>query len=669
MADSGAVMTDEMGNVTTGTHSGASLATAPIPTAAGAHLYDGASDSSYDQIADLSTSSYTTLLWAVLDDTATGYMKLYSGGLGVWPFDTGHGLETDGSQFLHTIGLGGEANTNQGMGAVSKGVPIRFALVNDNGTIRSYRNGVQVAGPNALSYVPASVSTELQFGARDSGLYFKGLIWDVVLFDRALTPSEVAEDYEKGASFVTIETTDEPNTIVQGAPAGSTFWFEPGVHRMTTAITPREGDSFHGGAGAVLSGAKVLSSWAVDGDTWKATGQTQQGSVTAHSCAVGYPLCNRPEELFIDDVRMLHVASIGAVTTGTWHFDYDNDTIYIGDDPSGKTVETSFVNHAIWGNADNVTVKNLTVEKFANAAQTGAIWSERSGGDGGNWLVEGCTVRLNHGVGIRVGYGAVVKGNTVTRNGQMGVASVGGTGTLFEDNEISYNNEAGYDYGWEGGGSKFVGTDGLILRGNFVHHNYGPGLWCDIDNINTLYEDNIVEDNAHNGIFHEISYDAIIRNNVVNRNGLDVGTSSYGWVYGAGIFVSNSPNVEVYGNTVEGNLNGITAVNQNRGTGAYGAYELKNLYVHDNTVHMQWNPDHYNYDSPPLGYRSKSGVARDTDYDPFEPEANNVFENNDYIVDADTSASWFAWANGERNWTQWTTTYGQDAGGSITLDD
>ena len=51
----------------------------------------------------------------------------------------------------------------------------------------------------------------------------------------------------------------------------------------------------------------------------------------------------------------------------------------------------------------------------------------------------------------------------------------------------------------------------------------------------------------NDGIKHEISYDAIIRNNIVAGNG----GSFDEWLWGSQILVQNSSNVEVYGNFVE----------------------------------------------------------------------------------------------------------------------
>ena len=66
---------------------------------------------------------------------------------------------------------------------------------------------------------------------------------------------------------------------------------------------------------------------------------------------------------------------------------------------------------------------------------------------------------------------------------------------MLENSELSYNNTAGYNWGWEAGGTKWTHTDGLIVRNNYVHDNYGNGLWTDGSNINIVYEGNVVEDN------------------------------------------------------------------------------------------------------------------------------------------------------------------------------
>jgi parallel beta-helix repeat protein len=376
------------------------------------------------------------------------------------------------------------------------------------------------------------------------------------------------------------------------------------------------------------------------GTFWVASGQTQQGQ-THGVCQAQYPRCSSPEEFFIDDVPLTHVSSLAQVRPGTWYFDYGNDRIYFADDPNGRRVETSVTSVAFEPTADNVTISNLRIEKYSNIAQQGVIDGRGRSG----WVVTGNDVRLNHGVGIRVGSRSVVRQNKVRNNGQMGVEA-GGDGVLIDGNEIANNNRAGFEVLWEGGGTKFVGTTNLTVRGNFVHHNLGPGLWTDIDNIYTVYENNTVEDNAWMGILHEISYKATIRNNTVRRNGF----AHPNWVWGGGIVVSSSSDVEVSGNVLDGNADGIGVVQQNRGSGAYGPYQVWNLWVHDNTVK---NTDGW------------TGLVQDVGDRSVFTSRNNWFNSNSYVLDG--SSRHFTWMDGELSHTQWRD-YGLDPAGSFTMN-
>jgi parallel beta-helix repeat protein len=310
----------------------------------------------------------------------------------------------------------------------------------------------------------------------------------------------------------------------------------------------------------------------------------------------------------------------------------------MGDNPTGRTVETSVTMRAFEGSARNVTISNLTIEKYANPAQQGAVFGYSSQG----WVVANNVVRWNHGGGIQIGHGMQVLRNIVTANGQLGISGTGND-VLIEENEISFNNGSGFDYYWEAGGSKWVKTDRLIVRRNFSHHNRGFGLWTDIDNINTLYEGNRVEDNDLAGIFHEISYRATIRGNTSRRNGGAAG----GGGYGAGILTSSSSDVEIVGNTVADNPHGIWGVQENRGSGAFGVYRLVNLYVHDNTVTMA---------------QGFTGLLQYINSNDVFTAHNNRFTNNTYYLGP--NARYFRWMNGDRTDAEWQA-YNQDVDGQF----
>jgi hypothetical protein len=435
---------------------------------------------------------------------------------------------------------------------------------------------------------------------------------------------------------------------VDSHPAGTEFIIKAGVHRHQM-VRPRDGNSFIGQPGAVLSGAKVLDTFVREGQYWVATGQTQQGQV--HGLCRSNPDgtrpegCRYPEDLFIDDKALFQVTTFEEIEPGKWLFDYLNDRIYFVDEPVGKKVETSTTTFAFYGDARNVTIQGLVIEKYANPAQHGAIHGMV--GSGGSlsdgWSVVNNVIRLNHGAGIRTGNRMRVLRNRVIGQGQIGIVG-SGEDVLIEENEIAFNNGQRFSTGWEAGGTKWLRTRNLIVRGNHAHSNHGPGLWTDISNIYTTYEFNLVEDNENAGIFHEESYDAVIRNNHVRRNGF----ADTRWLWGSGILIMSSPNVEIYANIVEDNGGGIGALQQNRGTGDHGPHKLRNLWVHGNIVRYQ------------VGY---SGVARDDgDDDVFSTIGNNRFDQNEYYIE-DTNRSRFAW-NGNRTWVGWRS-FGQDLNGSV----
>jgi len=431
---------------------------------------------------------------------------------------------------------------------------------------------------------------------------------------------------------------------VNSYPSGTTFTLKPGIYRMQQ-ISPKASMTFIGEAGAILNGSRLLTTFTKQGSYWVASGQTQQGARTGDGyCMSDSPRCAYPEQLFINNKMLKHVASLAAVTPGTWFFDYPNDKIYFADDPSGKIVETSVTSYAFYSSASGVTIRGLVVEKYASPAQVGAI-----GGQGGtpHWVIQDNEVRWNHGSGIRTGAGMQVIDNNVHHQGQIGI---GGSGDdmLVQGNEIAYNNVAGFGTHWEAGATKFSRTDGLIVRGNFSHHNHGAGLWTDIDNINTLYENNRVEDNDWRGIYHEISYKVVIRNNIIQRNGFNLPLERAFPVDGAGILIHDSQNAEIYGNTIANNFNGIGGIESDRGSGAYGVHNLINLNVHDNVV------------TQPTG--RAAGAVQVVGSNAVFTKQNNRFTHNTYDLGA--NPRYFRWMNGDCTTSEWKG-YGLDVTGTF----
>jgi parallel beta-helix repeat protein len=466
-----------------------------------------------------------------------------------------------------------------------------------------------------------------------SGYRFRWWLWLVVLL--VGTPARAQVEIPVGQAW---------QPIIDAHPAGTTFLIKAGVHRGQQ-VRPRTGDTFLGERrGGILvsiwSGARVLSGWQRDGSAWFVGGQTQEGRHVngAGICWSTHPRCDRPEDLFFDNVMRRHVDARAAVAPGTWFFDYAADRIYVGDDPNGHHVETSVLPYVFQSypyGVTNVTIDSLIIEKFATPSGEGAVNLGHSAAGSVEWMIRNSRVRWNHGGGIQTDAMTYAIGNDVHHNCGSGMVGAGWD-IVIEGNEISYNNIAagaaivswsvngsnatcGYNAYWSAGGSKWVYTTNLVVRGNRVHHNDGNGLWTDINNRYTLYEGNVVFENAGTGIFHEISYDATIRKNTVKRNGL--ARDFPWWTSGAGIQVASSPNVEIYENVVEDNAQAITGLNDHRGAGIYGPWSLTNMLVRDNVVR---------YTSPPAAGWGQQGVVETQGVEAFTVASNNRYEQNTY---------------------------------------
>jgi|GEM_PF-1293923 len=268
---------------------------------------------------------------------------------------------------------------------------------------------------------------------------------------------------------------------------------------------------------------------------------------------------------------------------GTWHqqsvvpkdgmtFAGEAGAILDGDNTTVK---------AFSGTASRVTIRNLVVQNYNTPLQAGAIQGDWTASL--HWLVEYCEIRTNHAAGLYATDSMIARNNYIHHNGQIGILGKG-NGALFTGNEVSYNNTGGNDPDWEAGGMKFLYSTGLRFADNYVHDNYGPGIWFDGYNNGNLIEGNRVVHNQDAGIFYEISYNAVIRNNTVTGNG------GNGSIARAGILVSASSGVEVYGNTLSDNSNGVIGLQANRGTAPAqydaGPLVVQNLYVHDNLISM-----------------------------------------------------------------------------------
>jgi len=182
-----------------------------------------------------------------------------------------------------------------------------------------------------------------------------------------------------------------------------------------------------------------------------------------------------------------------------------------------------------------------------------------------------------------------ILGGHYNDNDQLGIGGNAATGIVLDGLDSDPNTIDGPELArnhtlhasclWEGGGMKWdVGQ--VTIRNAYVHDNDCRGLWADINAHDALIENNVVDHNRTEGIAYEISHGAVIRDNQVYDNGY----GADGWYWDGGITLAASFDVEVYGNRLSGNYNGITGVQQDRPDSTPPAHLLDHVHVHDNLI-------------------------------------------------------------------------------------
>lgn len=590
--------------------------------------------------------STTSKAWDTWDDDAGGNWRVYGGG---WDYDT-TAPQPDPPENRPPIAVLDNFSTDEDTQLTFNGSnllsndsdPDGDNLSLDSVASASNMGGTITRSSSTYTFTPKSGTT-----GTDKFLY-------VVADDAGNTSIGTVEvDIQADAPSgydVTVRPGDNVQQLIDSNSGSTSFYFTSGTYRRFS-VEPKTGNVFVGASGAVLTGSKVLTNWKQDGSRWYVSGQTQGSSNKSEGdswgrCESGYDHCVFPEDVFINGNTLWQVSSKSAVGPGKFYFDYSNDRIYIGENPSGKTVETSVEPHAFYGNSFNVTIRNFEIRQYANPGRQGAINPRfgRAGSSGGNWTVANNEIHHNHGWGIKIEHDFTIRGNWIHHNGQGGIGGVGDD-LLIENNQISRNCILGFKcFGFEGGALKINDSTNAMIRGNNVHDNWGHGLHFDIASRNITFENNIVKDNEGVGIHYEISYDAVIRNNTITGNGYRR-DGSWG---DPGIMVLSSRDVEVYGNEVRDNFLGILARQDSR-----TSVGVRNLYVHDNLVEMDGD--------------AKSGLALSgTSNTSYYTSYNNRFRNNDYIIHGSSSKKVFKWLGGDKSASQWKDA-GQDTGGSFTF--
>ena len=269
----------------------------------------------------------------------------------------------------------------------------------------------------------------------------------------------------------------------------TTYWFAPGVHTLGSGefsqIQPREGDTFIGAPGAILSGqGQNDSAFAMDAPNVTIeyltiqdfTPPGSQGAVN-HDSGRGWTISHNTIQNNSPGAALIlgsdNTATFNCLTrNGEYGFNAEGD----GDGHSTLT-----------GGPDNITLSNNEIS-FNDTCNFDA-WSP----------------------------------NPVPAS--MRPSNCGGAGE-------------GDGCGCSGAG-KFWEVDNATVNSNYVHDNFNVGLWADTNDNGFTFKGNYIKDNWSIGLQYELSYNADIEDNTFIGNAIGAGPTNPGFPEGA-IYLSEA---------------------------------------------------------------------------------------------------------------------------------
>lgn len=465
---------------------------------------------------------------------------------------------------------------------------------------------------------------------------------------------------------------DNAQTVLNTAPTGAAILFKPGDHAVD-ALAPKNGQRLVGQTGTRFIGSSNFSgnSWTSDGSGHWYTAVTlpDYTESTAVQCEMSASNpCRKREQVWLDGAHLTRVMTLGELTAGGFYQDYAADRVYLGVDPTGHDVRMASKAHAVSTTATGVRITGIEVLHYATPSQLGALYLR---GDGAE--VDHCVIHATHAIGIFLdgADSALIHDNEIHHCGQLGIGSHASHGAQFARNWLHHNNTDGYrPDDWESGDIKITYSDSVIVEDNTCEDSRGLGIWLDIENgLNgrCYIRRNTVRRTYADGIRHEISYACDIYDNTVEYtgfqyaadNGEDTAFTGYSGFGTAGININTSRDVNVYGNRLGPNQNGIFAQFRPRATSDFPNRDLINLNVHDNDVTLvPVTLTGKNGNSYTSGLKSGEGVSGlntlmgssgipTAQY--YDGTKNNRFDNNTYRVSSPSRLQ-YAWNQGYRSY-------------------
>lgn len=343
------------------------------------------------------------------------------------------------------------------------------------------------------------------------------------------------------------------------------------------------------------SSAVAPAEWVSDNGQWRKDGYnpaicrpkledaTSGTGCTITEFAPDVGMSQWPDMAFINGVPQEQVGSRAEATAGKFYVDAVGQKLYLGSDPSAKTVEVAdqAMGMVLYGPyTDGTSVRGIGFAHFANVQNYSSEASATVIANAANLTFTNNVFAFSASAGMQVGgVNAKITNNTFIYNGFNGLNGNRAHDAVVINNRVAHNNREVFvdpqGAGSAEAGSKWTHSNRVLVKDNLYEHN-SKGFWCDLECVDWTFVGNHFRNNRGAGVFYEVSKSARIYSNIFEGNG------------GNGLQAMGE-DIAVYNNTFVDNQQAIAVWEDARTPGTVTDPFGKAIYANTRSVRIKNN--------------------------------------------------------------------------------
>lgn len=391
----------------------------------------------------------------------------------------------------------------------------------------------------------------------------------------ALHVAVTGRDRASGSSSAPLRTI---GAAIAKSQAGGTVVVHSGSYHEELKVENRKGLQIVAAPSAKvwLDGSSRVTGWSRQGTLWVRSnwdvefdasptydwGMRDNKAKGWRFVSSSHPMAAHPDQVWVAGKRQRQVGSKREVGRGDFYVDYAAGKLYLGADPTGRTVRASTLTQALRIRSAETVLRGIGVRRFApSVPHMGAVTVEAP-----RVMLDDLIVADNATTGVHVMDKDVrLQDVTVANNGMMGLSATHADGLVLDRLVARRNNLERFNSAPAAGGVKIGRSVDVTVRDSRFTDNLGTGLWFDESVRGVGVFGSELTDNAAHGLSLELSGMADIANNVFADNEKN------------GVKVNDSDDVRIWNNTFVQNNRAVNVVQDDRDLDPQGSYRDTSL--------------------------------------------------------------------------------------------